>query len=61
LIGLFACVIGMLILAWGLSKRPHWYQPTGTNREVELYGLGALGPFRSNWSPMVGGFALAEL
>jgi hypothetical protein len=43
-LGLFACVTGMLILAaWGLSKRPHWYEPTHINHEVGLYELVASG------------------
>jgi hypothetical protein len=31
LIGLFACVIGMLLFDGGVSKRPHWYEPRPIN------------------------------
>jgi hypothetical protein len=44
LFGLFACLIGMLILAArGLSKSPHRYEPTRIGHEAGLYELVALG------------------
>lgn len=41
---LCACMIGTLVLvAWGISKSPHRYDPTRINHETSLYELGASG------------------
>jgi|HubBroStandDraft_2_1064218.scaffolds.fasta_scaffold1581527_1 hypothetical protein len=43
---LCVCVIGTLVLvAWGLSKSRHRYEPTRINHEASLYEFAASGRF----------------